>query len=345
MSFDNLARTFEADKTKFLNQLQYDIRSYVISTGKQCIAIDEISGFTNGERDEWWTHRTSFDGAYIEVLYKFIREKPYNNHQLDSALTPRILEIIESNFVSLYEHHSKEISEAFLHELRNDKILLNSFVERLTQKIIGKVATHARKKIVDTIASQIQQAASTQTAHAVAQNVSHLTSTAVGTQVAMYTATAVMKVFVTKIGPIVAKFLASAAFRKFITAMAHKLIVGVITSTVVHFLAAQIGAAIGAGAIMWIIIPIVAAILIAQIHNFPEKLGTEVAISIRQHLERNWYEGWGKGWWTKWTPVNFSFSKPTNKNILEQVFNQIFRGEDLLKAVAQDEEVQKAMKN
>jgi Fe2+ transport system protein B len=222
----------------------------------------------------------------------------------------------------LYEHHSKEISEAFLHELRNDKILLNSFVERLTQKIIGKVATHARKKIVDTIASQIQQAASTQTAHAVAQNVSHLTSTAVGTQVAMYTATAVMKVFVTKIGPIVAKFLASAAFRKFITVMAHKLIVGVITSTVVHFLAAQIGAAIGAGAI---IIPIVAAILIAQIHNFPEKLGTEVAISIRQHLERNF--------------------KPTNKNILEQVFNQIFRGEDLLKAVAQDEEVQKAMKN
>ena len=165
---------------------------------------------------------------------------------------------------------------------------------------------------MDTIASQIQQVAWTQTAHAVAQNVSHLTSTAVGTQVAMYTATAVMKVIVAKIGPIVAKLLASAAFKKFITAMAHKLIVGVITSTVVHFLAAQIGAAIGAGAIMWIIIPIVAAILIAQIHHFPEKLGTEVAISIRQHVERNF--------------------KPTNKNILEQVFNQIVRGEDLLKA-------------
>lgn len=323
MSFDGLAQTFEADKTEFLSQVESDIRCYVISTGKQCIAIDEIFIRSNGDRDVWRTHKTSFDGNYIEVLYKFIREKPYNKHQLDSALTPRILEIIESNFVSLYERHSKEISEDFLQKLKNDKILLNSFVERLTDKIVGKVATYSRKKIVDAIVSQIQEAASTQTAQAVTEHVSHFASTAVGTQIATYTATAVMKVIIAKIGPIVAKFLASAAFKKVITAIAHKLIVSVIASAVLHFLAAQIGAAIGASTIMWIIIPIVAAILIAQIQNFPGKLGKEVAMSIRQHLEENF--------------------KPTNKNILERVFDQIFRGEDLLTAVAQDKEVQKAI--
>jgi hypothetical protein len=324
MSFDSLVQTFDADKTKFLNQIESEIRSYVISTGKQCIAIEEVSILSDGDRLVWRTHETSFDGKYIEALYKFIREKPYNGHQLDSALTPHILEIIENDFVTLYKHHSGEISEQFLKKLKDDKILLNSFVERLTDKIVGKISDRARKIIVNTIATQIQQAASTQTSHVVAHHVSQFASTAVGTQIAAYTATAVMHVIVAKIGPIVAKFLASAAFKKVIAAVAHKLIVGAVTSTVLHFLAAQVGAAIGASTILWIIIPIVAAILVAQIQHFPEKLGKQVAESIRVHLDKNF--------------------KPTNKNILEQVFDQIFRGDDLLKAVAQDRDVQKAVK-
>ena len=279
--------------------------------------------YSDGDRKVWETHRVSFDANFIKVLYKFIRGKSLKGHQLDSALTPRILEIIERNFVSLYDRHRREISDEFVERLKDNNILLNSFIERLTDKVLDKIASHSRKKMVETLAIQIQHTASSQSAHAVAHHVSQFASTALGSQIAVVTATAIMKVIMAKIGPIVAKFLASAAFKKVIAAIAHKLIVGVITSTVLHFLAAHIGAAIGASAMLIIIIPIVAAILIEKIKNFPQKLGKEVSASIRQHLANSF--------------------ESRNKNILEQVFDRIFWGDELLKAVTQDEGVKKAV--
>lgn len=132
-----------------------------------------------------------------------------------------------------------------------------------------------------------------------------------------------MHAIASKIGPLMAHFLASAAFKKLIGGIVCKFIGGVIASCVLKFLAAQLAATLGSSTIMWIVIPLVAGILVHQIRNFPEKLGHQVAASVRGHLFNNF--------------------RPVNKNILEQVFDQVFNGEELLKAVAEDKKVQHAL--
>ena len=326
MSFDGLSHIFDADKAAFLNDIENSIRLYVIGTGKQCIAMVEKIPTTRGGSTTYtlYKHELHLDSnlpEFAAVLVKFMRRKRHDGHDLDSALTEPILKVIEDKYVALYNSHGEEISSEFLEKLKDDNILLNSFVERLADKVSGKISKKARAKIVHLLVEQIHDAATSNTSHIVGQHISHLASTAVGAQIASVAAHVLLKAIAMNMGHIIAKFLASAAFKKVVMVLLHKLVVGVITAAVMHFLAANVGSAIGAGALMWIIIPIVAAILIKQIADFPKKLGKEVSKSVRGHLASNFGQ--------------------TNKDILAKTFEEIFKGENLLEEVANDKDVKK----
>jgi hypothetical protein len=109
-----------------------------------------------------------------------MRRKRHDGHDLDSALTEPILKIIEDKYAALYNSHGEEISSDFLEKLKNDNILLNSFVERLADKVSGKISKKARAKIVHLLVEQIHDAATSNTSHIVGQHISHFASTAVG---------------------------------------------------------------------------------------------------------------------------------------------------------------------
>ena len=323
MSFDGLSHIFDADKAAFLDHIEKFIRLYVIGTGKQCIAIVEKIPKT-GQYPPYtlYKHELHLDSSlpeFAEVLIKFIRRKRHDGHDLDSALTEPILKIIEEKYVKLYNSHGEEISSEFLEMLKNDNVLLNSFVERLADKVLGKISKEARARVVHLLVEQIHDAATSNTGHIVGNHISHFASTAVGTQVASVAAQVLLKAIAMNMGHIIAKFLASAAFKKVVMVLLHKLVVGIITAAVLQFLAANIGSAIGAGTLMWIIIPIVAAIVIKQIADFPKKLGNEVLKSVRGHLASNFGQ--------------------TNKSILEKTFDEIFKREKLLGEVANDKDV------
>lgn len=325
-SFDELSGIFEEDKRAFLDDVEDSIRKYIVSTGKQCIAIVEKIPKASTYPPEYrlYKHELHMDSnlrEFAEVLIKFIRCKQHDRHDLDSALTEPILRVIEDKYVKLFESRGEEISSEFLEMLKRDDILLNSFVERLADKVSGKIAKKARAKIVHLLVEQIHDTTTSHTAHVVGQHISHFASTAVGSQIAAVAAHVLLKAIAMNMGHIIAKFMASAAFKKVVMVLLHKLVLGVITTAVLHFLAANVGAAIGAGALMWIIIPIVAAILIKQIADFPKKLGTEVSKSVRAHLGSNF--------------------GATNKDILTKTFEEIFNGDKLLEAVADDKDVKR----
>lgn len=328
--FQKLSQIFEADKTAFLDDVEGSVRLYIVGTGKQCIAIvEKIPKSTGAAGDQdlqyhLYKHELHLDPdlpEFAKVLIRFIRRKRHDGHDLDSALTEPILEIIEDKYVKLFESHGKEICSEFLEALKKDNVLLNSFVERLADKVSGKIAKKARAKIVHLLVEQIHDAATSNTSHVVGQHISHFASTAVGSQIASIAAHVLLKAIAVNMGHIIAKFLASAAFKKVVMVLLHKLVVGIITAAVLHFLAANVGAAIGAGTIMWIIIPIVAAIIIKQIADFPKKLGKEVSKSVRAHLASNFGQ--------------------TNEGILAKTFQEIFNGEKLLEAVADDKDVKR----
>ena len=113
MSFDGLSHIFDTDKTVFLNDVERSIRSYIIGTGKQCIAIvEKIPKSTGGYA--MYKHELHLDSnlpEFAEVLIKFIRRKRHDGHDLDSALTEPVLGIIEEKYVALYNSHIRKLGK------------------------------------------------------------------------------------------------------------------------------------------------------------------------------------------------------------------------------------------
>ncbi|KAH9952642.1 hypothetical protein BC827DRAFT_239954 [Russula dissimulans] len=249
--------------------------------------------------------------------------KRHEGYELDSALTAPILNIIQQKFVDLYKVHGREVSDEFFKALRNSDILLESFIRRLSNSVSSKISKPAQKQIVHLIAHQTHDAVSSGTVHTIDHHIAHFASTAVGSQVMLLAAKVLVHAFATNIGHILVKFMASAAFKNVVHALVHKMVMGVIVSTVVKFLAASFGGAVGVGSLSFILFPIMAGVIYAQAKAFPSKLGREVSKSVRDYLSSE-FDG-------------------MNREILEDVFWKIFQGEELLEAIAADKDIREML--
>ena len=312
ISFESLAKLLDANKVEFLDQLESEINAYIVGTGIQCIAIEEITQSASIRRHAYHTHSVEFNATYVNVLIKFVRKKPHNGHDLDSALTEPVLRIIEENYITLYERNSAVISEGFLETLKENKAQLRSFMECLIERVLDQSDERIKVDLINALVFQLHRTSESETA----QQIGDIASAMIGTQIASGVGNVLLRAIASNTGSVVANFLTSEAFKTIISMLIHRLVLGIITTTVFNFLVAQIGA-LGASAIMWILIPIVIAFLIRQIYIFPGRIGREVSSSVRANLEKN-FEG-------------------MNANILRQIFDEVIHGDKLLESVAEDE--------
>ncbi len=253
-SLARLGKVLGEGKTAFLDDLERSIYSYIVGTGRQCIAIvQKIPKKGSTEADSpafrYYSYKLNMDdlGDFVKVLFKFMTKKKHEGYELDSALTAPILEIIEQKFVALYEAHGQEISEELLQAFRKDKILLQSFVGRLSDVVSSKMSEKAQEEIVNLLAHQTHDAVTSSTAHVIGHQIAHFSTTAVGSQVTLMAANVLAHTLAVNIGHVLAKVMASAAFKKVLFALIHKKVVGVIINAVLKFLAATFGASVGAG--------------------------------------------------------------------------------------------------
>jgi hypothetical protein len=326
VSLDSIAKSLDGRKDAFLNDLELSIYNYIIGTKKQCIAVvEKIPKGTNPETytlRKYEMHADNNLDDFIEVLFKFMIHKNHHGHELDSALTDPVVKIVEEKYVQLYKSADSELSEGFVRVFQADQDKLQNFVSRLTNKLSSKLSSKARAQIVHLIISNLRHAASSHVAHVVGHEVTVIASTAIGTQVMMTLGHVLAKAIYLHCGQAIAHFLASAAFHKLMTVLLHKFLLGVVSATVLQFLAANVGVAIGPTAVFFVVIPIIAAILARKIYKFPRTLGKEVSKKVREELD---------------TQFNM-----INKGILQSTFEDIFKGDKLVDAVAEDEDV-KAM--
>ncbi|KAH8646193.1 hypothetical protein BX600DRAFT_533651 [Xylariales sp. PMI_506] len=96
------------------------------------------------------------------------------------------------------------------------------------------------------------------------------------------------------------------------------------TSPVLHFMTVHSGAAIGGSALMWIAILLIVAYIGYKILSFSEKLGEEVAKSVRSELSGKF--------------------ESMNKTILENIFESVFNGNEVVEAVTKDPTFQRKLR-
>jgi hypothetical protein len=330
-SLAKLDNVLGQDKTTFLDDLERSIHSYIVGTGSQCIAIVQKipkKGSTDADplATRYDLRKYDFDmddlGDFVKVLFKFMTKKKHEGHELDSALTAPILDIIQQKFADLYEAHGQEISGELLHALRNNNVLLESFISRLSDAVSSnssKMSKKAQKEIVHLLAHQTHDGVTSRTAHVIGHQIAHFSTTAVGTQVTLMAAKVLAHTLAANIGHILSKFMASAAFKNVLSSVIHKMVVQVILVAVVNFLAPIFGLSVGAGVLAFILLPIMAGSIYRQAKGFPSKLGEEVSKSVRDQLSLQF--------------------ESMNEMILKDTFQKIFQGEELLATIAADKDV------
>jgi hypothetical protein len=315
---DSTLNTLNRSKDGFLLSVQRDIDAYIVKQKSHCIDIVERD---NSTEKLLRTHRASLDPDFAEVLYKFVRQKPYNGHKLDSALTDPICDIVCKKYQTFYEDNAKIVSQGVLEALTSNNLVLKSLINKLADKVLDKSASHIRGQVVQHIVHQIHNSVAAGTLHTVGHQVStaavHVASTTVGALVIQLIA----KLLAAHIGTIIAKIMASALVKKVVALVAKKCVFGVVVS----FLAAHVGAAAGGVSVAWIVLPALVVYLGYKITTFPEKLGEKVSQSVKQELSDRFYG--------------------MNKDILDRILDEVVNGDKLLDALADNDELKKMMKD
>jgi hypothetical protein len=313
---DEALNTLGARKDPFLDKVSDEIDSFIVKQGCHCLDILEKSAEKEDQVIRTW--RASVEPDFCKVLYHFVRRKPHKGHVLDSALTIPVCDIVCNRYGDFYQENADVVSAGVLAALTKDNLILDSFLSRVADKALSKASKEVRKRIVHLIVHQIHSSASNGALHVVGQQIGHAAATTAGSQVAALVAQVIVKLLAAHIGALVAKILSSALIKKLVALLVKKVVVVAVGAAVVNFLAVHVSAAIGGSSVMWVVIPGLIGFMAYKIATFPKKIGKEVSKSVHKELLERFM--------------------PMNKSILDKIYEQVINGEELVNALAEDEE-------
>ena len=142
---DDINSALNARKSSFLDSVEWDIRSYIESTGKQCIAVVEKAP-DGGIYRTWEVHLDDDLTHFCKVLYRFVRKQRYNGHELDSALTEPISARVETAYQEFYQSESEAISSGMLVMLAADELKLKDFLDRVADIALDSFSGAVKKQ-------------------------------------------------------------------------------------------------------------------------------------------------------------------------------------------------------
>ena len=320
---DEVKAQLARDKSRFLDEVEEEIKSYIISRKKSCIAIcqmknEDVIHYT-------WDLDNDIDD-FAKVLYHFLKKKPpvYKGYALDSALSKPITEIVIKRWTQLFVKQGDVISKGIIQTLVADKAKLKTFLTRISEVALAGVSKAVEKKIIDKIADQIYDSVQHGAIHTMGQHISNVATTAAGSTVVTTITHILMKLIMMHASQIVAKILASSFLTHLVGALAKKFVLAAVLAAVAQYLWVHFGVIISSSAIVWVAIPAVAAYVIYNIRTFPRKLGEKVSKNVKDELS------------VKYESVN--------QTILDKVWTSVIDGDELVKSVQNDAEFCQAMK-
>lgn len=145
---EGVKTSLASEKNRFLEEVETSIRKYIISTGKNCIAINQMK---NGNTIYITWYLNDLD-SYAKVLYHFLKNKKaptYKGYKLDSALSKPIVDIVIDRWTSLFVSQGDAISEGIIKSLVADEVKLKRFLTRISEVALSSVSVKVRNKIID----------------------------------------------------------------------------------------------------------------------------------------------------------------------------------------------------
>jgi hypothetical protein len=152
---DEVEKDLRRRKTAFLNGVETKINNYIVSTGRNCVAVVERNN--DGSVHCTWDFSSDTDDLCKHV-YQFMRVKRSSSGRIhDSALTDPIVEIVTKDYKDFYASESENISKGVLLALSSNELKLQSFVDRVSDIALKKFSKEAKSQVVQLVVSQIKE--------------------------------------------------------------------------------------------------------------------------------------------------------------------------------------------
>ena len=298
---DVLLKHIEGDKEKFISELRADIKKRV--GAKNPAEVLKLVTRRNEHVVTW----SIVDGVpYVVRLVAFVREKPYKEdglvYEVDSAMTGEILEMVSIKLSAVVLSHSEIIgdiarAEIMLHDATRDlfldSLLANNAIARAAgekgKAIVADALLHGLQEQTHQLSDAISSSVSEKAAHLLAVAVKSGIVTNSAAIAAKVAATTGGKVILTKLSIVVAKSLAPVVAKLLampvLQAALKKIVAVAVLGTIAKMIAAKIGMSVVSAA-MWLLIPVILALLYRDIVQLPEKLGAALADAVCGELRQ-----------------------------------------------------------
>lgn len=224
---------------------------------------------------------------YARALLAFMRQREFNGCEVDSAVTPVVLDVVEKQVIAFYSSHDvteaiiagiveqvhgmSDPTDAIRSEIRENLDWLRKEYTALTVDSSYSLAG----TLIDVSAHHIQEFLSSATGKVIVAGIVKAMSTTWGKIALQRLLTAVIQ-----------KVMASAALKSAILTTIKKVGIGILIKTAIGKALVALLAAVGIAhvPIAWVILPIIGVFLAHEYFTFPRKLAERVPSAIRNAM-------------------------------------------------------------
>lgn len=284
MSSDDLIDRLASRKSEFVDKAQSRVYFYIRSQNrKTCLSIVEKDGHGSGESR---THRPGFD-SYIKVLTCFCTKQKYHSHELDSALSKPIVDVICSCYTELLDENSEEVKEFLFKKIAGNKVVLETALTAAMAKLTAKGLNVSQAKLAAMVHHAISQTVAHAASTKIGMAVGHGVTVVAGSTAGHFLTKMLLQAVAHHINYVVAHFLSHAAVQKAVMVAMKKICIVTVTAVVVKALAAKLGVTSAAAAAHILGGVFVGGYLTIKLLNLPEEMASNVSVGVRDTLNEN----------------------------------------------------------
>ena len=272
-------------KDDFLKEVQDKIYKYIDTKScAQCLSIVERKSYSIT-----WEPSDALDG-YIPRFIAFLRKKRYKGHELDSALTDEVVNIVVTTYNQFIQAHSGLIVKPILEEALNNRIIIDSIARKAVDTWQSYVPQYLKQQLMTELVHRIEESISTNIVHSSSQAVSiaatkiiaGVAAGAAAIPISKSMAVLLAKHMAILLKGIVAKILASTAFKTMIATLVKKFVAFKILSVIIS----SIGAKLAGISIGYILAPLILAFLAYEAYTLPRKMAKDISVSVVDELSK-----------------------------------------------------------
>ena len=275
-----IVQELDASKDDFLDNTQQKIASWIKS---QSVANCLTFVLRNNAGGIHQILEPAASLIYAKCLLAFLREQKFEKHEVDSLLTDGVVNMVIGEFEQLYEANQERIGNKVLAALLRDDVFRNGLSTQIVNSFSGTLPEILKRKAMTVVLQKMDSAIGHSVENTVSKGSITLIKQTIAAPIGHKLAYLLIKILATNLKVIIAKFLASAAFKAAITAAIKKLVVAVVLSAMIKFIAAKLGIS-AAGAYALFLIPLIATYLAYEAYSLPENLAKKISEQIKTTL-------------------------------------------------------------